>query len=55
VQFDPAAEKRLRRKLDWYVVPTVTLLYLFAFIDRANIGMLCGNSPHPRASIDRVS
>ncbi|KAK4155594.1 major facilitator superfamily domain-containing protein [Chaetomidium leptoderma] len=38
VQFDPKAEARLRRKLDLYVIPTIALLYLFCFIDRANIG-----------------
>ena len=38
VQFDPIAEKKLRRKIDLHVVPTVILLYLFCFIDRANIG-----------------
>ncbi|KAL2128797.1 hypothetical protein VTI74DRAFT_8617 [Chaetomium olivicolor] len=38
VQLDPKAEARLRRKLDLYIVPTVSLLYLFCFIDRANIG-----------------
>lgn len=40
VQFDPVAVKKLRWKLDLYIVPTVALLYLFAFIDRANIGKL---------------
>jgi MFS family permease len=38
IQFDPLAEKRLVRKFDLYIVPTVSLLYLFCFIDRANIG-----------------
>jgi len=38
LQFDPEAESRLRLKIDFYVVPTVALLYLFCFIDRANIG-----------------
>jgi hypothetical protein len=38
VRFDPAAEARLRLKIDLYIVPTVALLYLFCFIDRANIG-----------------
>ncbi|GIZ49836.1 hypothetical protein CKM354_001285700 [Cercospora kikuchii] len=38
VLLDPAAEKRLRRKIDLCIVPTVALLYLFCFIDRANIG-----------------
>ena len=39
VEFDKAAERRLRLKIDFYVVPTVSLIYLFCFIDRANIGM----------------
>jgi len=38
VQFDAAAERRLRLKIDFFIVPTVALLYLFCFIDRANIG-----------------
>ncbi|KAF6827708.1 transporter C11D3.18C 4 [Colletotrichum musicola] len=38
VQFDPVAERKLRWKLDLYTIPTVALLYLFCFIDRANIG-----------------
>ncbi|PGH23534.1 hypothetical protein AJ80_02488 [Polytolypa hystricis UAMH7299] len=38
VQFDAKAESRLRLKIDLYIVPTVALLYLFCFIDRANIG-----------------
>lgn len=38
VYIDPVAERRLRLKIDLYVVPTVSLLYLFCFIDRANIG-----------------
>ena len=31
-------EKRIRRKIDWRLIPTVFLLYLMCFIDRANIG-----------------
>ncbi|KAL1411792.1 hypothetical protein Q8F55_002759 [Vanrija albida] len=38
VQFDKEAERRLVRKIDWCIVPTVSILYLFCFIDRANIG-----------------
>jgi hypothetical protein len=38
VHFDPVAEARLRMKIDLYIVPTVSLLYLFCFIDRANVG-----------------
>lgn len=44
VEFDRAAERRLRWKIDLYTVPTVSLLYLFCFIDRANIGMI--GDPH---------
>ena len=36
--FDAKAEAALRRKIDWMIVPTVALLYMFCFIDRANIG-----------------
>ncbi|KAJ8130992.1 hypothetical protein O1611_g2635 [Lasiodiplodia mahajangana] len=38
VLFDPEAERKLRHKLDYMIVPTVSILYLFCFIDRANIG-----------------
>ncbi|KAJ5151570.1 hypothetical protein N7492_009865 [Penicillium capsulatum] len=38
VEFDRAAESRLRLKIDLFIVPTVALMYLFCFIDRANIG-----------------
>ena len=31
-------EKRIRRKLDFRIVPLVTLLYLLCFLDRANVG-----------------
>ncbi|KAK4057222.1 hypothetical protein OIO90_001717 [Microbotryomycetes sp. JL221] len=38
VTIDKVAEAKLRRKIDRRVVPMVALLYLFCFIDRANIG-----------------
>ncbi|KAK2047215.1 major facilitator superfamily transporter [Colletotrichum somersetense] len=38
VEFDPVAVRKLRWKLDLHTIPTVALLYLFCFIDRANIG-----------------
>ena len=38
VHFDAAAEARLRMKIDMFIIPTIALLYLFCFIDRANIG-----------------
>ncbi|KAK3356596.1 major facilitator superfamily domain-containing protein [Lasiosphaeria hispida] len=31
-------ERRLRTKIDLHIVPIVSILYLFSFIDRANIG-----------------
>ncbi|KAF5671907.1 major facilitator superfamily transporter [Fusarium denticulatum] len=37
-QFDKQQESKLRWKIDLYVVPSVALLWLFSFIDRANIG-----------------
>jgi hypothetical protein len=46
VEFDPAAEARLRWKIDLYIIPTVSLLYLFCFIDRANIGKLPRRESH---------
>lgn len=51
VQFDPAAERRLRWKLDLYTVPTVAVLYLFCFIDRANIGTPLSSSTHLHSNI----
>ncbi|PTB77313.1 MFS general substrate transporter [Trichoderma longibrachiatum ATCC 18648] len=38
VAYDPVAERKLRLKIDLFIVPTVSLLYLFCFIDRSNIG-----------------
>ncbi|KAJ5835348.1 hypothetical protein N7447_001374 [Penicillium robsamsonii] len=38
VEFDKATESRLRLKIDLYIVPTVAVMYLFCFIDRANVG-----------------
>lgn len=31
-------ETRVRHKLDWQIVPVVTVLYLMCFLDRSNIG-----------------
>ena len=41
--FDKKEEARLRLKIDLYIIPTVFLLYLFAFIDRSNIGKVARN------------
>ena len=38
IAIDPVAERKLRLKLDLFIVPPVAILYLFCFIDRANIG-----------------
>ncbi|KAF2739561.1 MFS general substrate transporter [Polyplosphaeria fusca] len=37
-EIDPEVERRVRRKLDFHVVPMVMALYLLAFLDRSNIG-----------------
>jgi len=48
VEFDKAAESRLRLKIDLYIVPTVAVMYLFCFIDRANVGACTGaHALHP--------
>ncbi len=38
LEIDAVTEKRLVRKMDRVVVPIVFLAYLFAFLDRSNIG-----------------
>jgi sugar phosphate permease len=35
---DPVIEARVRRKLDWHLIPLLSALYLLAFLDRSNIG-----------------
>ncbi|KAI9368992.1 major facilitator superfamily domain-containing protein [Aspergillus egyptiacus] len=35
---DPSLEKKVLRKCDLHVVPILTVLFLFAFLDRINIG-----------------
>ncbi|KAH7109162.1 major facilitator superfamily domain-containing protein [Dactylonectria estremocensis] len=37
-EFSPAETKRLLRKIDWALLPLLSLLYLLSFLDRANIG-----------------
>lgn len=34
---DTEAEKRLVRKLDWYMLPALWFMYILAYIDRQNI------------------
>ncbi|TFY66688.1 hypothetical protein EVG20_g4407 [Dentipellis fragilis] len=38
VETDVAEERRIFRKLDWHLLPFVSLLYLLSFLDRSNIG-----------------
>ncbi|KAJ8588263.1 MFS general substrate transporter [Rhizopogon salebrosus TDB-379] len=35
---DPAERARILRKIDWCILPFVTLFYLLSFLDRTNIG-----------------
>lgn len=37
---DTAKHKKLLRKIDWRLLPLLMLLYLAAYLDRANIGTL---------------
>ena len=46
IVIDPVAERKLRLKLDLFIVPPVAILYLFCFIDRANIGKLSAARKH---------
>lgn len=39
-EIDAEAEKKLLRKLDLRVVPVLWFLFMLAFLDRTNIGML---------------
>jgi hypothetical protein len=34
LEWTDADEKRIKRKMDWIIVPTVFVLYLLCFIDR---------------------
>ena len=36
--FDEKATKKLIRKIDWFLLPFLALLYLLSFLDRTNIG-----------------
>jgi hypothetical protein len=36
IELPPEEEKRIMRKLDWVLVPQLTILYLLAFLDRSN-------------------
>ncbi|KAH8723651.1 high-affinity nicotinic acid transporter [Phaeosphaeriaceae sp. PMI808] len=36
--FDQSATKKLLRKLDWHIIPFMSLIYLLCFLDRTNIG-----------------
>lgn len=47
-EIDPEAEKRLLRKLDLRVVPMLWLLYMFAFLDRTNIGGYTSSDDHAK-------
>ncbi|OJA19537.1 hypothetical protein AZE42_06601 [Rhizopogon vesiculosus] len=37
-ELDPAERGRILRKIDWHLLPFVTLFYLLAFLDRVNVG-----------------
>lgn len=39
VEIDAKAERRVLSKFDWLVMPQMSILVLFAYLDRTNIGM----------------
>jgi len=46
---DAIDEKKLLRKLDWHLIPGLTLLFLLSFLDRSNgnpLPFLCSSSAH---------
>lgn len=49
---DPAAEKRLLRKLDAWLSPMMIIAFLVAYLDRSNIGTQ--RSTHRCTAINRV-
>lgn len=38
IDFDPKEQARILRKVDFYLLPIITLLYLMSFLDRSSIG-----------------
>lgn len=38
LEYTDAEERQLVRKIDWLLLPILTLLYLLSFLDRSNIG-----------------
>lgn len=38
-QIDKESERRVLSKFDWFVMPQMSILVLFAYLDRTNIGM----------------
>lgn len=42
-ELDPVAVGKLRRKIDWHLIPLIAVLYLCSFLDRVNIGK--GHTP----------
>jgi hypothetical protein len=49
--YDEAEAQRVLRKVDWRLVPILSLLYLVAFIDRSNSMF----SPSPNTHIHKLS
>jgi hypothetical protein len=37
-KFDTKRQKELLRKIDWRLLPVLTVFYLISFMDRSNIG-----------------
>lgn len=48
-EIDPHAEKRLVRKIDFYVIPFICITYLITYIDKATLSYGRAESLNPRA------
>jgi hypothetical protein len=59
-ELDPVAVGKLRRKIDWHLIPLIAVLYLCSFLDRVNIGKgiilmnmaLIPNATDPKLCVD---
>jgi hypothetical protein len=44
---DPKKVKRIMRKVDLRLIPILSLLYMWAFVDRSNLGNVCAPIVNP--------
>lgn len=52
-EFDDVETARVLRKVDWRLLPVLSLLYLLAFLDRSNLGKSLKNKASGRGVVLR--